>query len=121
MSERALSPERRDELTQALAAHTMGLAKIGGRSVLVCRCSKAFGTHPSHLAHMLAPLMARWLNEERRGIQFRVETACDGYASLGIDDIPEGVWSDSDYCDGAADAALAIRAALAGDQGEDPA
>lgn len=50
-----------------------------------------------------------------RGIRFRVEVACDGYAYLAEADVPEHVVSDEDYVRGARDAAEAIRAALRGD------
>lgn len=52
------------------------------------------------------------LRERTRGVRFRIEAACDGYAGLLEDDVPESVNEPFDYIKGAREAALNIRAAL---------
>jgi hypothetical protein len=62
-------------------------------------------------AVLVAPSPAH--DEAARGLKFRVEVACDGYAALTDADVPDDEFMDFDsYIAGAKAAADAIRAAL---------
>lgn len=50
--------------------------------------------------------------ERERGLRFRIEVACLGYAALTDDDVPEDVLEPDDYRRGARDAAEAIKGEL---------
>jgi hypothetical protein len=79
------------------------------------------GGTPSGVAHLITAHVAAVLREQIaaaqaeavRGIRFRVETACDGYAHLADEDVPGDVTDTAAYQEGAHDAAEAIRAELA--------
>lgn len=64
------------------------------------------------LAAHTATAEARGAERGARGVRFRVEVACDGYAHLMDEDVPSNESDLAAYQQGAHDAAEAIRAVL---------